>query len=186
MAQAIRALSERLIRNLHEAPLQFNALEPLYACSHARLTEGTAARKLAAGVNVLPPGKRACPYHLHLAQEEMFVVMEGTGSLRVAGELLPIKAGDVIVIPPGRDYPHQIINTSSAPLKYLAIGTTDDPEICEYPDSGKYLAEGGVGSAQPFQVIGKSSASLEYWEGETGAGIDAPQSQNLNQIQGDS
>ena len=175
MAEATHSLSERLIRNVNEVPLQHNALEPLYACSHARLTEGTAARKLAAGVNLLPPGKRACPYHLHHAQEEMFVVIEGSGTLRVAGELLAIKTGDVIVIPPGRDYPHQIINTSSAPLKYLAIGTTDDPEICEYPDSGKYLAEGGVRSKQPFEAIGKSAASLEYWEGETGVVLDTPQ-----------
>ena len=112
------------------------------------------------------PGKRACPYHLHHAQEEMFVILEGTGTLRVAGEMLPVKAGDVVVIPPGRDYPHQLINTSSQVLKYLAIGTTDEPEICEYPDSGKYLAEVGVATAHPFGVIGRTSTVIDYWEGE--------------------
>ncbi|QJR13527.1 cupin domain-containing protein [Usitatibacter palustris] len=159
-------LASRLIRNVNEVELRHAGLEPKYECSHARITEGTAAKKLAAGVNVVPPGKRACPYHLHHAQEEMFVILEGTGTLRVAGEMLPVKAGDVVVIPPGRDYPHQLINTSTQVLKYLAIGTTDEPEICEYPDSGKYLAEAGVATEHPFGVIGRSSTSVDYWDGE--------------------
>lgn len=160
-------LASRLIRNFNQVPLRSSALEPKYACSHARITEGTAARKLAAGVNVVPPGKRACPYHLHHAQEEMFVILEGEGTLRVAGEMLPVKVGDVVVIPAGRDYPHQLINTSSQVLKYLAIGTTDEPEICEYPDSGKYLAEVGVATEHPFGVIGRTGANVDYWEGES-------------------
>jgi uncharacterized cupin superfamily protein len=166
MSETKASLSSRLIRNFSEVALNHNALEPKYECSHARLSEGTAATKLAAGMHVVPAGKRACPYHLHHAQEEMFIVLEGSGTLRVAGEMLPIKAGDTIFIPPGREFPHQIINTSDAVLKYIAIGTTDDPEICEYPDSGKYLAEGGLPTKEPFAVIGKSASSLHYWEGE--------------------
>ena len=159
-------LAARLIRNVNEVELRHSALEPKYECSHARLTEGMAARRLAAGVNLVPPGKRACPYHLHHAQEEMFVILQGEGSLRVAGEMLPVKTGDVVVIPPGRDYPHQLINTSSEVLKYLAIGTTEEPEICEYPDSGKFMAEVGVASEHPFEVIGRTATQVDYWEGE--------------------
>ena len=33
---------------------------------------------------------------------------------------LPLRAGDVVFIPPGPEYPHQILNTSDAPLKYLS------------------------------------------------------------------
>ena len=86
---------------------------------------------------------RGCPYHLHHAQEEAFVILEGRGTLRVAGEMLEIKAGDVAFLPAGPDYPHQIVNTSDAPLKYLSISTQTRPEIVEYPDSGKYLAMRG-------------------------------------------
>ncbi|MFD2454135.1 cupin domain-containing protein [Ideonella paludis] len=32
----------------------------------------------------------------------MFVILQGQGHLRVAGELLPVTAGDVITIPPAR------------------------------------------------------------------------------------
>lgn len=161
------ALAAKLIRNFNTAPTERERREPLYDSQTVRLARGTAARKLGASFDVVPPGQRSCPYHLHHAQEEMFVVIEGSGTLRVAGELLPLVQGDVVFIPPGPEYPHQIINTSDAPLKYLSISTRDFPEICEYPDSGKYLAwspaaDGGKG----FNAIQRTQANLDYWDGE--------------------
>lgn len=166
MSDAANALSAALIRNLHESPLKPFVRGALYQSDRVRITEGTAARKLAAVFEVVPAGKRVCPYHLHYAQEEMFIVIEGSGTLRVAGELLPIKAGDVVCIPPGPEYPHQIINTSSEVLKYLSIGTTDDPEICVYPDSEKFMAEANLGGEEPFEFIGRGGSAVDYWDGE--------------------
>jgi uncharacterized cupin superfamily protein len=42
-------------------------------------------------IDILAPGMRGCPYHLHHAEEEAFVVLEGRGTLRVAGELLELR-----------------------------------------------------------------------------------------------
>ncbi|MFK3795854.1 cupin domain-containing protein [Pseudomonas sp. NPDC088444] len=159
-------LAERLIRNFKEIPLQDERRDPLYQSQAARLGTGTAARKLGASVDIVAPGKRSCPYHFHHTQEEMFVVIEGQGSLRVAGELLPIKTGDVIFIPPGPEYPHQIINTSEAPLKYLSISTRETPEVCEYPDSGKYQAMVTINGARAFTAVQRTDVSLDYWDGE--------------------
>ena len=112
---AAAALRLQLVRNLDEVVLQREHRPPLYDSVCGRLSTGTAARKLGAGYDILAPGQRVCPYHFHHAQEEMFVILEGCGSLRVAGEVLPLRAGDVVFIPPGTEYPHQIINTSDAP-----------------------------------------------------------------------
>ena len=166
MSERAKALAEQLIRNFDEVPLKRLLREPLYDAAGARLARGTAARKLGASIDVVAPGKRSCPYHLHHAQEEMFVVLQGAGTLRVAGEMLPIKAGDVIFTPAGPEYPHQILNTSDAPLKYLSVSTMEAPEICEYPDSGKYLAEGSLDRDAPFEVIDRRKDSLDYWDGE--------------------
>jgi uncharacterized cupin superfamily protein len=166
MTERATELAAKLIRNIHEVPLQRLQREPLYDSQGARLARGTAAAKLGASFDILAPGKRGCPYHLHHAQEEMFVILQGTGTLRVAGEMLPVRAGDVIFIPPGPEYPHQIINTSDAPLHYLSISTMEQPEICEYPDSNKYLAEGSLASARPFDMIGRLGGRLDYWDGE--------------------
>ncbi len=154
-------LRRALIRNVADVALERQQREPLFDTRTGSLTTGTAARKLGAGYDVLAPGKRACPYHYHLAQEEMFVILEGSGSLRVAGQMLPIRAGDVIVIPPGPDYPHQIVNTSDAPLKYLSISTQERPELCYYPDSDK------LGAYAPgHSFVGRRATSIDYWDGE--------------------
>ena len=166
MSERAAVLAAALIRNFDEAPRTALLREPHYDSEGARLARGTAARKLGASVDVLAPGKRGCPYHLHHAQEEMFIVLEGHGTLRVAGEMLPLKPGDVVFIPAGPEYPHQIINSSDAPLKYLSISTMETPEICEYPDSGKYLAEGSLDKSAPFDVIQRRGESLDYWHGE--------------------
>jgi uncharacterized cupin superfamily protein len=157
-ADELRAL---LIRNFDSVPRRRFERQPLYDSMCAALAEGTAARKLGAAIDVVPPGSRSCPYHFHRAQEEMFIVLEGSGTLRVAGEMLPIGAGDVVFVPPGPEYPHHILNTSDAPLKYLSISTQEEPEVCEYPDSGKVAAydHGDV-------LIHRRSASLDYWDGE--------------------
>jgi uncharacterized cupin superfamily protein len=161
MNTRVHELAARLIRNVGRADLQRQERAPLYDTQCAGLSDGTAASKLGAGVDIVAPGKRSCPYHYHLAQEEMFVVLEGTGSLRVAGEMLPVCAGDVIFIPPGPEYPHQLINTSDAPLKYLSISTQESPELCHYPDSGKT----GV-FAKGHRLMQREAANLDYWDGE--------------------
>jgi len=154
-------LNARLIRNIADVKLERQQREPLYETLCGGVSDGTAAVKLGAGLDILAPGKRSCPYHFHHAQEEMFVVLEGEGTLRVAGEMLPVRAGDVVFIPPGADYPHQFINTSAAPMKYLSISTQERPEICEYPDSGKVAAyDKGV------RLMQRPADSLDYWDAE--------------------
>jgi uncharacterized cupin superfamily protein len=165
------SLREKLIRNFNEIELKSSTRAPLYDGSKsggvAGPREGTLAKKLGAGFDIVPPGKRSCPYHFHYAQEEMFVVLEGEGTLRVAGEMIPIRAGDVIDIPPGPEYPHQIINTSDAPLKYLSISTQEFPEVCEYPDSGKYLAFSRTrGPLLQDGRMHRPDSDLDYWDGE--------------------
>jgi uncharacterized cupin superfamily protein len=167
MNKTAAALHARLIRNFDDAALAREQRPPLYDSHCTRLAEGTAARKLGASVDIVAPGMRSCPYHLHHAQEEMFIVLEGTGTLRVAGEMLPLRTGDVVFVPPGPEYPHQIINTSDLPLKYLSISTREQPEVVEYPDSGKYLASARVqGQDHGFARIHRADGDLDYWDGE--------------------
>jgi len=161
MPESANALRQQLIRNTDEVKLERQHRAPLYDTRCGGITDGMVAKKLGAGFDILAPGKRSCPYHYHLAQEEMFVVLQGTGTLRVAGEMLPVRAGDVVVIPPGPEYPHQFINTSDAPMHYLSISTQEEPEICAYPDSGKLGA-----FAAGHRLRQRPSDALDYWDGE--------------------
>ena len=166
MTNTKTSLAQRLIRNFNAVEAEKQVREPLYETLAARLAVGTAASKLGASIDTVAPGKRSCPYHFHHAQEEMFVVIEGSGTLRVAGEMLPLQTGDVVFIPAGPEYPHQIINTSQAPLKYLSISTRESPEICEYPDSGKFLATASTDGVNDFDALQRTGQNLDYWDGE--------------------
>ncbi len=154
-------LRTRLVRNISDVKLERQERAPLYDTRCGGVTDGTAATKLGAGFDILEPGKIGCPYHYHLAQEEMFVILEGEGTLRVAGERVPVRAGDVIVIPPGPEYPHHLINTGSVPMKYLSISTQEEPEICCYPDSNKLGA-----FAKDHRMMQRKGEALDYWTDE--------------------
>jgi uncharacterized cupin superfamily protein len=131
------------------------------------------ARKLGYNVTVVPPGKRAFPFHCHRINEEMFFVIEGSGEIRVGDTTHAIRSGDVIACPPGGpDTAHQIVNTSAdAELRYLAVSTRITPEVCEYPDSAKFgvaaeFEPDADGKAQMFYHLGRAGDSLGYWDGE--------------------
>jgi uncharacterized cupin superfamily protein len=130
------------------------------------------ARKLGYNLTVVAPGKRNCPFHNHRVGEEMFFILEGSGELRYGDARHSLRAGDIIACPPGGpETAHQIINTGDVELRYLAVGSNDAPDICEYPDSGKYLVfddslSDADGRPRLFRVLGREAESLDYWDGE--------------------
>ncbi|HWP20033.1 MAG TPA: cupin domain-containing protein [Burkholderiaceae bacterium] len=122
------------------------------------------ARQLGYNVTVIAPGKRAYPYHCHTVNEEMFFVIEGQGEVRIGGQTYPIRRGDVIACPAGGpETAHQIVNTGTAELKVLAVSTAGTPEVCHYPDTGKF---GVLDPEHGFAYMGRAEGSLDYWEGE--------------------
>ena len=132
------------------------------------------AKKLGYNLTVLPPGKRAFPFHNHRVNEEMFFILEGEGEVRIGPETYPVVKGDVIACPPGGpETAHQLINTSECDeMRYLAVGTSMSPEIAEFPDSDKVgvLAEfSGEGDGKPTvmrYIIRDQAGMTDYWEGE--------------------
>lgn len=71
----------------------------------------------------------------------------------------------------GPETAHQILNTGTVPLKYLSISSMAATEICEYPDSGKFLAKtrAATGGRTEFRTIGRMREAIDYWKGEPGA-----------------
>ena len=130
------------------------------------------AQKLGYNITAVPPGKRAFPFHNHRVNEEMFLILEGSGEVRIGSDTYPIRKGDIVACPPGgRETAHQIVNTGSEELRYLAVSTKMSPEIAEYPDSGKFgvLAEfpGDPGAKpQQFRFVGRAGEQVDYWDGE--------------------
>lgn len=138
----------------------------------AELGRVMGARKLGYNVTAIAPGKRAYPRHNHRVNEEMFFVLEGAGEVRIGDETFPVRAGDVIACPPGGpEAAHQLRNTGATELKVLAVSTAESPEICDYPDSGKFgvlafFGAGADGRPEMFAHIGRHGESHDYWEDE--------------------
>lgn len=100
---------------------------------------------LYASWEVLEPGEVYNRLHSHTGSEELYVVLEGEGLLRVNERLLPIRAGQCFGKPRGRDCATQLVNTGSARMVFLDVGTLDRGEVdlCRYPEHGELLARFG-------------------------------------------
>lgn len=130
------------------------------------------ARKLGYNITAVPPGKRAWPFHNHPAKEEMFFVLQGSGEVRIGEARYPIRKGDIIACPEGgKETAHQIINSGTEELRYLAVSTEHSLEMAQYPDSGKFALKAEFGTApdgtpKRFLFVGPGTQSVDYWDSE--------------------
>jgi uncharacterized cupin superfamily protein len=129
------------------------------------------AQKLGYNITAVPPGKRAFPLHNHHGNEEMFFVLSGSGEVRIGADNFPVRTGDFIASPPGGpELAHQIVNTGTDELRYLAVSTMIMPETVEYPDSGKVATYSRQaqpdGTMRVVRQIGRPESSIDYWDGE--------------------
>lgn len=143
-----------------------------YDARISRVSALLGAQKLGYNITAVPPGKRAFPPHSHRYNEEMFVVLEGVGEVRIGEEVYPIRQGDIVALLAGdKKTAHVVTNTGNAELKYLAVSTRISPEICDYPTTGKFgvfaeLPADADGKPGFFRYIGRENQAADYWEGE--------------------
>ncbi len=94
-------LSEIEIKPRHPSFAATGLAAEKYDASTGLVSKQLGASKLGYNVIVVPPGKCAFPAHNHHVNEEMFLILEGTGELRVGNETTPVKRHDLIACPPG-------------------------------------------------------------------------------------
>jgi uncharacterized cupin superfamily protein len=75
-------------------------------------------------------GQIATPFHRHHTSDELFFFLSGVGTLRFGGARIAVKAGDFIGAPAGGE-PHQLINTGSEELRYVAFSNNTNAEVVE-------------------------------------------------------
>lgn len=150
--------------------VEFNDIEDngYYTSKRALFSKSIGARKLGYNLTELPPGKAQCPFHSHREEEEMFLVLDGEGELRFGGQRFKIRKHDVIACPTGdATVAHQIINTGTVPLRYLALSNLSDTEICEYPDSNKVGVFVAASDTPGLRKMFHGEASVDYYDRES-------------------
>ena len=152
--------------------LEFTDIEDngYYTSRRAQFSAGIGARKLGYNLTELPPGKSQCPFHSHREEEEMFLVLDGEGELRFGDRRFRIRRHDVIACPTGdASVAHQIINTGSTTLRYLALSTMSDTEVCEYPDSNKLGVFVAASGLPGLRKMFRAEVGVDYYDRESTA-----------------
>jgi uncharacterized cupin superfamily protein len=104
-------------------------------------------------------GKEATAQHCHTLEEEIFVVLQGEGTLVLGAEdETPLRAGHVVARPAGTGVAH-LLRAGERGLTFLAYGLREPGDMCYYPRSQK-IAFRGLG------VLGRIDEVHDYWDGE--------------------
>ena len=105
----------------------------------------------------LQEGQWTCPSHWHTAEEELFVVLEGTGEVELGDDRYPLRPGCVVARPPGSGIGHALIGGAGG-MTYLAYGTRRAYDVCFYPRTQKV----NFGNGMIFRL-----EAVGYFEGES-------------------
>ena len=110
---------------------------------------------------VVEEGYQSLPEHYHMAEEELFYVLKGRGTLLQDGERILVEAGDVICYPAGTKISHAFLADKGEQLEYLAFGERNKDDVIVYPHSKK-IAIRSVG------FLGRLGEEAGYFEDEFG------------------
>jgi uncharacterized cupin superfamily protein len=126
---------------------------------------------LGCSVLIVPPGKRAYPFHRHHVLDELFFIVSGEGQYRFGDDSYPVRPGDIIAAPAGSKA-HQLINTGKEDLRYLGISSMGSVDVIDYPDSDKIAVGAGIKNADfktaTYAAVGRLTRA-DYWDGENGS-----------------
>lgn len=158
--------------NIDELEMKSSSKGTRFANKAGRIGGVLGMKGLGAQYIVVPPGKTGYPFHSHRNNDELFIILEGEGTYRFGTESYPVRAGDICSALAGdASTAHQLTNTGSGDLRYFAVSTRNDPDILEYPDSGKFLVASGIPAGggmmgAKFVMQGRDKPLLDYWDGE--------------------
>ena len=117
----------------------------------------------------LEAGHAGAPPHSHSADEELFVILEGSGTvelwpspevaLRMERETHEIRAGHVISRPPSTGISH-FLRAGEEAMTFLAYGTREPNDVCYYPRSNKIYWR-GLGLIARLEPLGYDDGEPE-------------------------
>jgi uncharacterized cupin superfamily protein len=136
---------------------------PRFALRYRHLSRAAMADHYRVGVVIeeLAPGKQSSAAHYHIFEEEHVFILEGALTARIGAGTYDMKAGDYVCFPAGQKAGHCLINTSSAPCRYVLVGERNPNDVSVFTDTNKVMVR-ALGRGAIFDLAGVR----RYWEGE--------------------
>jgi uncharacterized cupin superfamily protein len=138
-----------------------------FTCRRARISRQAGAQRLGVSLWEVEPGQAAYPYHAHLAEEELVIVLEGRPSLRTPEGWRDLQQGEVVTFLRGEQGAHQIVNRSDATTRFLAFSTNGEPDVILQFDSDKVGAFERRPDGGGLRVWFRREDAVGYFEGES-------------------
>jgi uncharacterized cupin superfamily protein len=142
---------------------------PGFRCRRARIGRRAGSERLGASVYELPPGQAPWPYHQHLANEELLVVLRGTPNLLTPLGRRTLDEGEVVSFPVGERGLHQVRNEGEETTAILVVSQMEAPDVVVHHQSGKVGVRGQApGSTEDggLEVWLPLGGGVDFWEGE--------------------
>jgi uncharacterized cupin superfamily protein len=140
------------VPNINDPEFNDSREQPGYIARRAKVGHQAGAFKTGLSYWEVDPGQAAYPYHAHLTEEEIVVVLAGRPSLRTPGGWRELEPGEVVVFPAGEEGAHQIANKSDETVRFLAFSNSGAPEVVIQVDAGKYgVRDGGSQTTEWFR-----------------------------------
>jgi uncharacterized cupin superfamily protein len=155
------------VPNIDEPDFDEPREHPGFRCLRARLGRQAGSERLGLSLWEVPPGEAAYPYHHHLGEEELLIVLAGRPSLRTPDGWRELAEGEVIAFPRGENGAHQLVNRTDSVVRFLACSTSGNPDIVIYPDSGKVGAFERLPHGAGLNRLFREEDAVDYHQGET-------------------
>lgn len=139
---------------------------PGFIARRARLGRQAGSERLGLSAWELGPDQAAYPYHYHLTEEELLIVLSGRPSLRTPDGWRELEQGEVVSFRRGETGAHQLHNRTGEVVRFLAISTNGEPDIVIYPDSNKLGANERRPDGGGLKVMFRLGDEVDYNDGE--------------------
>jgi uncharacterized cupin superfamily protein len=155
--------------NLHRPTLDEHSDVEGFRCVGESLAHKAGSEHLGMSLYVVPPGEATTPYHYHLANEELLIVVAGRPHLRTPDGWRQLDEGEVVAFPRGERGAHQVQNRTDFEVRLLMISEMRSPDMTVYPDSAKIgVREHAPGSGRAgLRLNFHPDDARDYWDGET-------------------
>ncbi len=156
----------RHVTNINDPVFDEPREHPGFRCLRARLSRQAGSERLGLSLWELPAGEAAYPYHYHLAEEELVVVLDGQPSLRTPDGWQELQEGEVVPFLRGEQGAHQLVNRTQNTVRFLAFSTNGEPDIVIRPDSGTLGAYERLSDGGGLRAVFRAADTIDYYEGE--------------------